>query len=450
MPERGAVWRRRSGVSRGTTAFAVVVVLMVALVAYATSVSASASSGPCVTPEETNPAPNAIRIGFVTELGGSAVSNGYGARVAAELAVNETNASGGIDGRPVDLVVADSRTNPQVAVKCAGILAQQYGVLAITGPTDLGDAQALQGYAEANRVPFVVSAISSATLVPPGSSWTVSVQPDAVQWGAALAKYVSEAVPNAKVAMMTQNAEQQREMSAGFKWYASTYKNESVVFDQLYANAQFPWATAAAAAKLSGANAVVVSWLPTVGFSESNVIAALLSAGFAPDQVFVASATDQVTDLGVGAEGLRGATVFDEGMAQGYPNASGFVTKLQPFVNGTMGSPDYCGVCPIEIGPVYYYSYAGMKMMLNAISAVLSSGQPLTGSNFVSAMKGSSVSDAFGNTLQIGADGSPVGNYYIVAAGPINQRTSTYKLQIVETVHFAPGTVPAYRLSEAA
>ena len=76
-------------------------------------------------------------------------------------------------------------------------------------------------------------------------------------------KYVSEAVPNAKIAMMTQNAEQQNEMAAGVKWYADTYKNESIVFDQEYANAQFPWATAATA-KFSGANAVVVSWVSSV------------------------------------------------------------------------------------------------------------------------------------------------------------------------------------------
>ncbi len=447
MPERRAAWRRRRGVSRSTEAFAVIVALMVALVAYATSVSGSASNGPCTTPESTSPASDAIRIGFVTELGGAAVSNGYGARVAAELAVNETNAAGGIDGRPVDLVVADSRTNPQVAARCAAVLDQQYRVLAITGPTDLSDAQAVQQYAEANGVPFVLSSASSATLQMPGSTWTVSVQPDAVQWGAAVAKYVSEAVPGAKVALMTQNAEQQREMAAGVRWYASTYKNESLVFDQLYANAQFPWATAAAAAKLSGANAVVVSWLPTVGFSESNVIVALLSAGFQQSQIFVASATNQVSDLGVSATGIRGATLFDGAMAQGYPNATSFTSKLQPFVNGQLNSSDYCGVCPTEVGPMYYYSYLGMKMMISAIHDSLTSGHTLTRADFISSMKQANTEDAFGNTLSIGAGGSSVGHYYIVAVGPLNTTRSTYPLQLVGTIEFSQGTVPAYRLS---
>jgi len=450
MPESRTIWRmRRRALSTSTVAFAIVVVLMVALVAYATSVSGSVATGPCMAAGSTSSASNAIKIGFVTELSGPSVSDGYGARIAVELAVNATNASGGIDGRPIDLVIVDARTNPQEAAKCAAALDQQ-GVLAITGTTDLGDAQAVQAYAEANGVPFVVSAISSASLSPPGSNWTVSVQPDAVQWGAAVAKYVSEAVPGAKIAMMTQNADQQREMAAGVRWYANTYKNDSVVFDQLYANAQFPWATAAAAAKLSGANAVIVSWLPTVGFSESNVVDALQSAGFQRDQIFVASATNQISDLGIDAAGIRGAALFDGAMAQGYPNASAFANELQPFVNGERNSPHYCGVCPTEVGPLYYYSYLGMKMMLNAVQEVMSGGHALTRADFMSTMKRASIGDAFGNTLTIGANGSSVAHYYVVAVGPLNETTSTYPLQLVKAIGFAPGAIPAYSLSKTA
>jgi len=447
MPARRTIWRQRRALSTSTVAFAFVVVLMVALIAYATSVSGSISIVPCTAVGSTSSASDAIKIGFVTELSGSSVSDGYGARIAAELAVNATNASGGIDGKPVDLVVVDSRTNPQQATKCAAALDQQ-GVLAITGTTYLGDAQAVQAYAEAHGVPFVVSAISSATLSPPDSNWTVNVQPDAVQWGAAVAKYVSESVPGAKIALMTQNAEQQREMAEGVRWYASTFKNDSVVFDQLYANAQFPWATAAAAAKMSGANAVVVSWLPTVGFSESNVVEALQSAGFQQNQIFVASATNQISDLGVNAAGIRGAALFDGAMAQGNPNASAFANELQPFVNGERNSPDYCGVCPTEVGPLYYYTYLGMKMMINSVQQVLASGHALTRVDFMSTMKRASIGDAFGNTLTLGANGASIGHYYIVAVGTLNETGSTYPLQLVKAIGFAPGTVPAYSLSK--
>jgi len=447
--KRNGAWRRRAGVGKTGAALAVLVVVLIAgVAAYAALAPQSHSSQQC--PSAGNPTftSSTINIGFLTELSGNAVSDGYGARIGAELAVNQTNAAGGIDGKTIDLTVVDAQTNPQTAVQGADTLIQQDGVLAITGPTDQADAVAVSDYAETCGFPFVASTVSSAALVAPGANWTVSVEPDAVQWGAAVAKYVSQAIPGAKIAMMTQNAEQQNEMTAGVKWYADTFKNESLVFDQEYASAQFPWATAAAAAKFSGANAVIVSWLSTVGFSESNVVEALLSAGFLQSQIFVVSATNQVSDLGIGATGIRGATLFDGAMAQGYPNASAFVAKLTPFLSGQ--SKDYCGVCPTDVGPLYYYSYLGMEMMINAIQNVLSSGQVLTRADFMSSMKHASIQDAFGNTLRIDAAGSALGTYYIVAVGQLNATTPTYSLKLVKTAAFAAGVVPAYQLAKTA
>ena len=249
--------------------------------------------------------------------------------------------------------------------------------------------------------------------------------------------------------MMTQNAEVQKEMAAGVRWYANTYKNESVVFDQLYANAQFPWATAAEAAKLSGANAVVVSWISSVGFSQSNVVTALLSAGFVQSQIFVVDATNQVPDLGVDATGISGATPFDSSVADA-PNASAFANEILPWLNATLHPKTYCGVCPTEIGPIYYYSYLGMEMMINAIQAATSSGQTLTRTSFMTSMRHASIEDAYGNTLSIGPTGSAVGSFYIVGAGPLNSTQSTYPLELIKTVRFAPGLVPSYQLAKTA
>jgi ABC-type branched-subunit amino acid transport system substrate-binding protein len=427
-----------------------VVIILVIAAAYAAFALGSPTIPPCSVTAGASVTSSSVKIGYLTELSGPGVSNGYAARLGAELAVNQTNAAGGVDGRNITLVPVDDQTDTTAALEGACTLAQNDGVLAITGPTDQGVALAVEGFAEAKQVPFVVSTVSSAILSPPTSNWTVTVEPDAVQWGAAVAKYVSEAVPGAKIALMTQNAEQQREMRAGVKWFASTYRNESVVFDQLYANAQFPWATAAAAAKLSGANAVVVSWISTAGFSESNVIVALESAGFQPSQIFVAAATNQVPDLGIDGAGVSGVTLFDGAISQGYPNATAFAVEIPPFLNATLYPKTYCGICQTEIGPIYYYSYLGMELIVNSIRNVLSSGQALTRADFMSSMKQASIDDAFGNTLTIGQGGSSEGTFYVVGVGPLNSTQSTYPLHLIKTVRFAPGTVPSYQLAKTA
>lgn len=444
----GHVSARRAGLGRGVVALAVLIVVVIAVAALYSASIAQPPSTTCPTPGSQDYGSSPIKIGYVSELSGAGEINGYASLIGAQLAVNQTNASGGVDGRSIQLVVYNDTSSPSVAVQGACTLVQQDGVLAITGPTDQAEALPLQSFAEANGVPLVVSAVSSAALAPPNSNWTVSVQPDAVQWGAALARYVSEAVPGAKIAIMEQNAEPQKEMAAGVNWFASTYKNESVVFDQLYANAQFPWATAAAAAKTSGANAVVVSWISTAGFSESNVIEALLSVGFNQSQIFVTSPSTQVGEVGIGASGIRGVTLFDGALASGYPNASAFVNLLQPYVNYALNSSDYCGLCPTEIGPTYYYPYLGMKMMVNAIGKVLSSGQTLTRASFMTAMKQSSVEDAFGNTLSIGSTGSAVGTFYVVENGPLNSTTNSYSLTLIKGIRFTPNSVPAYQISK--
>jgi ABC-type branched-subunit amino acid transport system substrate-binding protein len=449
--EKKGARRRRAAVGRKGRALAVFLLILVAGVAvYAALAPASHSAVQCPSTGGSTFTSSTIKIGYLTELSGNAVSDGYAARIGAELAVNQTNAAGGVDGKAVDLVVLDAQTNPQTAVQGAETLVQQDGVLAITGPTDQGDALAVSGYAETCGIPFVASTVPSAALVAPGSNWTVSVEPDAVQWGAAVAKYVSQTIPDAKIALMTQNADQQKEMSAGVRWYANTYKNESIVFDQVYANSQFPWATAATAVKFSSANAVIVSWLPTLGFSQANVIEALLSAGFQKSQIFVVSADNQISDLGNTATGVRGATLFDSAIAKGYPNASAFVTQLQPFVNGTLSSNDYCGVCPTDVGPNYYYAYLGMQMMINAIQNVLSSGQALTRQDFMSSMKHASIQDGLGNTLSIDPSGSSVGNFYIVMVGALNGTETNYPLSLIERIEFAPGVVPSYELAKTA
>lgn len=436
-----------------------IAIILVLAVASTVAFVASRQSGTTPAHSESNPAIGSpIKIGFITEIttgnavvaagriGLTPVPDGYAARIGAELAVNQTNAAGGVDGRQIELIIKDSQSSPQIAGQEAQSLDQD-GVLAITGPTNQEDALAMAAYTESHGVPFVVSSLSSAVVVEPGSNWTVSVQPDAVQWGAALAKYVSEAVPGARIALMTENADQQKEMAAGVRWYADTYGNESLVFDQIYDNAQFPWATAAEAARFSGANAVVVSWVSTAGFSEANVVEALQSVGFSPSQIFVASLDDQVSDLGSNATGIRGVTLFDSAMAAGFPNATGFVSELTPYINGQANlSIPYCGVCPTEIGPNYYYSFLGMEMMINAMKSVLSTGQVLSRASFMAAMMQSTIVDAYGNSVMVGPSGYSTGTFYVALVGNLNADGATYNLDLLKSIRFAGGTVPSYQI----
>ncbi len=98
--------------------------------------------------------PEAIRIGVVANLAGSSEPT----REAAELALNEINAAGGLEvegrRRPVELLFEDTLQKPDVASTGVRKLVQQ-GVVAIIGPNRSRDAISAGGVAEYARVPMI-------------------------------------------------------------------------------------------------------------------------------------------------------------------------------------------------------------------------------------------------------------------------------------------------------
>src|SRR6266850_1745190 len=59
--------------------------------------------------------PEPIRIAFANSLSGPSASAGMESLVAMQLAIDEVNAKGGVNGRPIELVLFDDASNPAVA-----------------------------------------------------------------------------------------------------------------------------------------------------------------------------------------------------------------------------------------------------------------------------------------------------------------------------------------------
>jgi ABC-type branched-subunit amino acid transport system substrate-binding protein len=78
--------------------------------------------------------PNHLRLGQLTELTGGGSAVGLAAKIGVALAVKEINASGGILGRQVDLVVADDQTDPTAAVNEARRLVDIEKIEGLLGP----------------------------------------------------------------------------------------------------------------------------------------------------------------------------------------------------------------------------------------------------------------------------------------------------------------------------
>jgi branched-chain amino acid transport system substrate-binding protein len=111
-------------------------------------------------------------------------------KLAAELAVGEINARGGINGRPLELLARDDFANPDSAVYVATDL-KSAGVVAVIGHlwsgTTLAAAPVYNGGRDAVAA---ISPSSSAPAVSAAGAWTFRLCPSDLAHGAALARWI--------------------------------------------------------------------------------------------------------------------------------------------------------------------------------------------------------------------------------------------------------------------
>jgi branched-chain amino acid transport system substrate-binding protein len=105
-----------------------------------------------------------IRIGVLTPLTGEGATYGEATKTALDLAVEETNRGGGINGRQVRLIYEDTRLSPEVATSAIQKLVDVDGVPVIIGAFGSSITLAVSPIAERKRV-VLFSASSTADTI---------------------------------------------------------------------------------------------------------------------------------------------------------------------------------------------------------------------------------------------------------------------------------------------
>ncbi len=93
-----------------------------------------------------------IKIGNIVATAGVLKSAAEPTVVAVDIAVDEINAAGGINGKPIELIRYDTGSDPKQAAVAARTLAQDDKVLAIVGPFSSGEASVALNDAERLKV----------------------------------------------------------------------------------------------------------------------------------------------------------------------------------------------------------------------------------------------------------------------------------------------------------
>jgi len=101
-----------------------------------------------------------IQIGLVVELTGARSTLGVAARDGAQLAAEDINKKGGINGQPIELVIENDRGDPDIARQVDADLVEK-GVVAIIGHATSGQAAAVFDQINADKVVLISPGASS-------------------------------------------------------------------------------------------------------------------------------------------------------------------------------------------------------------------------------------------------------------------------------------------------
>ena len=144
-----------------------------------------------------------IMIGYLPALTGPSSSTGIGINRGVQLAVQEINAAGGIDGRQVELIVRDTQSEPTKAVNGAAELIHSHKVSVMLGPVNSGESLAVVPLLARANTPQLHPCWVDTLTDPKKYPMCFRNAPTNQQIGAAANRYVVDVLKRKKVAVIS-------------------------------------------------------------------------------------------------------------------------------------------------------------------------------------------------------------------------------------------------------
>jgi branched-chain amino acid transport system substrate-binding protein len=144
-----------------------------------------------------------VLIGYLPALTGPSSSTGIGMNRGIELAVQEINAAGGIDGRQIELILRDTQSEPTKAVNAAAELTRGEKVSIVFGPVNSGESLAVVPLLARSNTPQIHPCWVDSLTDPKKYPMCFRNAPTNQQIGAAANRYVVDLLKCKKVAVIS-------------------------------------------------------------------------------------------------------------------------------------------------------------------------------------------------------------------------------------------------------
>ena len=184
-----------------------------------TTVLATASAFPALA--------GSIKVGFNAPLTGFAAADGNSALIGAQLAVEQVNAAGGVNGEMLELLVHDDQADPEKSASLAVKMITRDEVAAGISGSYSGSTRAAAAIFQENATPYVSAYAAHPDITRAGdyvfrTSFMGEVQ------GRAGAKLIGELMNLKRVVVITLDNDFGRSLAAGFKERAGEFGIEIV------------------------------------------------------------------------------------------------------------------------------------------------------------------------------------------------------------------------------
>lgn len=148
-----------------------------------------------------------FKVGLVASLTGKTSYAGTHMKIGAQIAVDEINKAGGIDGHPIDLIIENDDSQGSKSASAAYKLIHQDKVMLIVGPTTSAGNFSVQKITEENGIPQVATSGSSPRLTSEGQKWFFRLALSTLYQMTTMTDYLVKKLSIKKIAIITQQDE---------------------------------------------------------------------------------------------------------------------------------------------------------------------------------------------------------------------------------------------------
>lgn len=152
-----------------------------------------------------------VKIGFPTCLSGPGAVYGKSTSNAVNMAVDELNKSGGVNGHTFAMVITDGKCSPREAALAAEKLTINDAVNALLGGVASSASLAIKAVAEREKVPMLEGVAGSNALTQKGDAYVYRVVPNMAMYADFATDYLCNTLKPKRVAYIFQNTDFGRE-----------------------------------------------------------------------------------------------------------------------------------------------------------------------------------------------------------------------------------------------